>query len=58
MVCDSGEPEANTGETVRVPAEHAMTCTATTSWSTACGGVISICAAVGHVVSVPEGTSE
>jgi hypothetical protein len=58
VVWDCGDPALNTGETVSVPPPHTVSCAGTTSWSEACGGVTSICAAVGHVVSDPVGTSE
>lgn len=58
MVCDSGEPGPNTGETVTVPPPHTVHCTGTTSWSEACGGVTWIWETAGHVVSEPTGTSE
>ena len=48
----------NTGETTRVPPPQGASAASMTRWSKALGGVTWADAEVGHVVSVPTGTSE
>jgi hypothetical protein len=52
------DAEERTGETVRVPSSQTLWAKVAASWSKSSGGMTSMRAAMGQVVSVPLGTSE